>query len=50
MSCGQSNSFEITSKTLLKEKETWLRSKGIILNDKLQVIYVLKMIYQFGKK
>ena len=35
---------------LLEEKETWSRSKGAILNDKFQVIYVLKMIYQFGKK
>ena len=31
-------------------KETWLRSKGTILNDIFQVIYVLKMIYQVGKK
>ena len=30
-------------------KETWLRSKGTILNDIFQVIYVLKMIYQVGK-
>ena len=31
-------------------KETWLRSKGTILNDIFQVIYVLKMIYQVCKK
>ena len=37
-------------KNVFGRKETWLRSKGTILNDKFQVIYVLKMIYQFGKK
>ena len=34
----------------LRRKETWLRSKGTILNDIFQVIYVLKMIYQVCKK
>ena len=50
MSCSWSNSFENCIQNAFGRKKTWLRSKGTILNDIFQVIYVLRMIYQVGKK
>ena len=50
MSCSWSNSFENCFQNAFGRKKTWLRSKGTILNDIFQVTYVLRMIYQVGKK